>query len=59
MLEANNVLLLKVAQLILSHFLVGCKPVVSLLVKGCEGTAELVCEHGTGHPYGKQHSVEC
>lgn len=45
-LEANNVLPLKVTQLLHSHFLVGCKPVVSLVMKEHEGTAELVRDPG-------------
>lgn len=45
-LEANNVLPLKVTQLLRSHLLVGCKPVVSLVMKEHEGTAELVRDPG-------------
>lgn len=45
-LEANNFLPLKAAQLPHFHFLVGCKPVVSLVMKEYEGTAELVRDPG-------------
>lgn len=55
-LKANNVLPLKAARLLHSHFLVGSKPVVSQSMTALQS---LFVTLGTGHLYRKQHSVKC